>query len=620
MHSEQRRRAIRPLAALLGLLCLPALLGAAQVETVTRHGYVPFGEPAYPADFTHFNYVNPDAPKGGTLKLLGIGSFDSLNPYILQGQSPADSPGLYVFGFLPLTDTLMMGGSAGNRVGDEAQASYGLVASTLTWPDDLAWVEFELRPQARFQDGHRMDAEDVVFSFNILRDKGHPRYALMFKDVTGVRAINDHRVRFTLGGSNRRDLPSVLGQLPVLPAHYWRDRDFDKATLDAPVISGPYRIESVKPGAQLVMRRNADYWGKDLPVNRGRYNFDRIVVDYFRDAQVAFESFKSGRYDIHLDYIAKHWATAYQFPAIDDGRVTREEIPHRIAQGTQGFFFNTRRPQLADPRVRQALGLMFDFAWTNRAIFNGAYKRQVTWFPNSANASSGVPQGAERALLEPFAEQLPAALFTEPFALAEGDGQRLPRQQMRKALALFNAAGWEIRDGVLVNAESGTPFSMEILNYHSPGMDRVVLPWLENLKRLGVQAEYRSVDHAAFKERLDTYDFDATIYVLPQRDFPGQEIREYFHSGSRDMSGGRNLAGIDDPVVDALVETVLSAHSLPDYRAAVHALDRVLLWRHYIIPHWYLDYHRLAWWDKFGRPDAATPYALGTETWWSKQP
>ncbi len=599
-------------------LATVAALGCAASSAEPRHGYHPYGVLKYPADFHHFDYVNPDAPKGGTLTLLGAGDFDSINPYILSGRSPANSPGIYVFGFLEMTDTLMMGNDVHNSVGDEAGSAYGLIAKSIDCDESLDHCTFKLRQEAKFQDGIAITAEDVAFSFALLREQGHPRYALRYQQIDKVSVIDKHQVRFHFSGEHRRMLPLIAGQLPVLPKHYWKDKDFSRSSLDIPVISGPYRVARLQPGKQMVLQRDPQYWGRDLPVNRGRYNFDTVVIDFYRDAQVAFEAFKTGGYDVHLDYIAKHWATAYDFPAVRDGRVKREEIPHRIAQGTQAFFFNQRRAPFNDPNLRQALGMLFDYEWTNRTIFNGAYQRQLSWFPNSSHSATGIPSGRELALLEPFREQLPDELFSEPFKLPVSDGSGRDRRLMSQAMALFKQAGYVVRDRKLVHGDSGAPLKMEILNYHNPGMDRVIQPWLRNLEALGIEASYRSVDPASFKERLDKFDFDVTLFVLPQNTFPGVELIEYLHSDSANLSGGRNYAGIQDPVVDALISKVLSATTLEDYRAALRALDRVLLWRHYTIPHWYLGRHRLAWWNRFERPDAPMPYILGTETWWQK--
>lgn len=598
---------------LLGLpLCSPA------ADTIRAHGYTPFGTLKYPADFSHFDYVNPDAPKGGTLKLYASGTFDSLNSYVLKGKSLADTSA-YIFGYLELTDALLTGASFYHHTGDEPQSAYGLIAHSLEYPADLAWCTFYLRPEARFNDGTPITADDVVFSFNTLKEKGHPRYAIQFQQVSRVEKIDRLTVKFHFDGEDRRSLPLAVGHMPVLPKHYWEKRGIEDAGFDVPVMSNAYRITNVLPGRQIVLERDPEYWGRNLPVHVGRYNFDKVIFDFYRDADVAFQAFKTNGYDVHLDYIAKHWATAYDFPAVRDGRIKREAIKHQVAQGTQAFFFNLRREKFSDPRIREALGLLFDYEWTNKTIFNGAYKRQVTWFPNSDNSASGIPQGRERELLEPFAEQLPKDLFSKPFALPTTDGNGHNRDNLRKALTLFKQAGWEIREQKLVNVKTGEPFHLEVLMNHNPGMDRVIQPWLRNMEKLGIQSSYRSVDPSAYKQRMDNFDYDVTVLVLAQKPFPGNELRDYFHSSHADVIGGNNFSGIKDPVVDALVEKVLAANTLEDFRAAMHALDRVLLWRHYVIPHWYLGFHRLAWWDKFGRPEAPTPYNLGTDTWWSKE-
>ena len=601
------------------MFMLPLLLMAASLpgQTITSHGYSPFGELRYPANFEHFDYVNPDAPKGGTLRLFGHGTFDSLNPWVMAGTSPANTPGAYIFGFLEMTDTLLMGSSGHNRVGDEPRAGYGLIAERLEYPEDLSWVSFHLRHQARFHDGEPITAEDVAFSLALLREQGHPRYALMLGNVERAEVRGPHEVRFHLRGRYRRDLPLVLGEMPILPRHYWQARDF-RGTLEPPLLSGPYRVTSVRPGRQMVLERVEDYWAADLPVNRGRYNFDRVIMDFYRDAQIGFEAFKSGDYNVHKEYVARQWANAYNFPAVRDGRVQRAEIPHRLPQGTQAFFINQRIERFSDPRVREAIGLLFDFEWMNRNIFNGAYRRSNTWFPNSENRARGIPEDAELALLEGWRDELPAALFSEPVQLPVNDGSGNIRDRLRQAIALFIEAGWEIREQRLVHSETGEPFTLSILNYHNPSFERVVQPWIRNLERAGISANYRTVDPSTYKERLDRFDFEVTVFVLPQNIHAGPELLDYMHSSSAELEGSRNFAGIDDPVVDDLVERVLEAREPEQYQTAIRALDRVLMWRHYIVPHWYVDHHRLAWWDRFGRPDKQPQWSLGIETWWEK--
>ncbi|MCG8439809.1 MAG: extracellular solute-binding protein, partial [Pseudomonadales bacterium] len=365
-------------------LCL-GILPSAQAEQphVTRsHGYHPFGDLKYPADFKHLDYVNPDAPKGGSITLFGNGTFDSLNPYILKGISPADTPGIQMYGVTELGDSLLMGSQPHNPLGDEAGAAYGLIADWIEYPEDRSWCIFHLRDGARFHDGEPIRADDVVFSFNTLREQGHPEYSLRLVDVASVEAIDPQTVRFTFSEA-RRDLPLIVGAIPILPKHYWEKHDFTRTTLEPPVSSGPYRVSDISGGKKVVFERVEDYWAKDLPVNRGRYNFDKVIFEFYRDADVGFESFKSGGYDLHYTYSSKRWATAFNFAAMNDGRVLRAEIPHRIPRPVQAFFFNTRRAPFDDQRVRKAASLLFDFEWSNRNLFANAYTRTVSWFPNS---------------------------------------------------------------------------------------------------------------------------------------------------------------------------------------------------------------------------------------------
>lgn len=604
-------------AVFILMLCAFGHAAEHSKATVISHGYLPFGELKYPKDFQHFDYVNPNAPKGGELKLYAAGTFSSVNPYILKGKSLADTTA-YIFGYLELSDSLLTGASPYHHTADEAQSGYGLIAESIEYPLDRQWCIFTLRPQARFNDGKKITAEDVVFSFNTLKQDGHPRFAIALQNVDSAKALSPDRVKFEFSGNNRRALPLTVGHLPVLPKHYWDKHDITRGDFTPSVMSNAYTVSEVLPGRQITLRRDPSYWGKDLPVNKGRYNFDTVVIDFYRDAQVAFEAFKTNSYDIHLDYIAKHWATAYDFPAIKSGSVKREAIKHSEPQGTQAFFLNLRKPQFQDIRVREALGLLFDFEWTNKSIFNGAYKRQATWFPNSNNTATGIPQGRELALLEQYKAQLPADLFSKPFQLPMTDGSGHNRNQLRQALALFKQAGWDIKQQKLVKVSTGEQLSLDIVINHNPGMERVIQPWLRNLEKIGINTNYRSIDSSSYKERMDKFDYDVTVLVLSQQAFPGPELKEYFHSSYANTIGGNNFSGISNPVVDGLIETTLSADNIDDYRAAIHALDRVLLWKHYIIPHWYLGYHRIAWWDKFGRPAAPSLYNLGTDTWWSK--
>ncbi len=603
------------------LLCLCLSLSAlAQAEQsgITRsHGYHPFGDLKYPADFQHFDYVNPDAPKGGSLTLFGNGTFDSLNPYILKGISPADTPGIQMYGVTEIADSLMMGNQSHNPLGDEAGASYGLIAEWIEYPADRLWCTFRLREQARFHDGEPILADDVVFSFDVLREKGHPEYSLRLSDVEKVEALDARTVKFTFS-EGRRDLPQVVGAIPILPRHYWQEHDFERTTLDAPVSSGPYRVANIQGGKQVTFQRVEDYWARDLPVNRGRYNFDKVIFEFYRDADVGFEAFKSGGYDLHYTYSSKRWATQFDFAALNDGRVTKAEIPHQIPRPVQAFFFNTRRAPFDDPRVREAASLLFDFEWSNRNLFADAYTRTVSWFPNSPY-SAGVPASdAEKTLLKDFGAQLPQGYFSAGITPPVNDGSGQIRNRMREALLLLKESGWQMKNNALVNAQ-GESLKFTVLNYHNPGIYRILAPWFKNLKRLGIEADYREVDPAAYKQKLDNFEYDVVLFVLPMRDYPGPELKDYFLSSSADVPGSRNIAGISDPVVDFLVKQALSAKNESEYTLALQALDRRLRYQHYGVLNYHIRHHRVAWWDKFARPAEPIPFGLGLDTWWMKK-
>jgi microcin C transport system substrate-binding protein len=564
------------------------------------HAIAMHGDPKYPPDFTHFDYANPDAPKGGTLRLAAMGGFDTLNPFTVKGES-ADGLGR-------MYDTLMVPSA------DEPFTKYGLVAEAVETPEDRSWVIFHLNPDARFHDGHPIDAEDVLFSLETLRADGAPLYRFYYADVAEAEALDDHTVKFTFSTNTNRELPLILGQLPVLPKHYWEGRDFAATTLEPPLGSGPYRIADFEPGRTIRYERVEDYWAKDLPVNVGHDNFDAIETDYYRDATVAVEALKAGEYDFRAEHIAKVWATAYEGEAHDAGHLVTLEVPHDRVAGMQGFVMNTRRPVFADPRVREAMGYAFDFKWANQNLFFGQYTRTRSYFDNSELAATGVPEGAELALLEPFREQLPPRLFTEEYNPPSVPAPGEIRQNLREALRLLREAGWSIQDGVMTHPEHG-PLRFEIL-LHGVTYERVALPFVQNLDRLGVKATVRTIDTAQFINRLSTFDFDMMIGAWGQSDSPGNEQREFWSSGTADLQGSRNYAGVADPVVDALIETVIQAHTREDLVAAVRALDRVLQWKFLVVPNWHIAYDRLVFWDKFGRPEVTPAQGAQIGTWW----
>ncbi|GLH21112.1 ABC transporter substrate-binding protein [Pseudomonas atacamensis] len=600
----------------LSLLLISLALSSPASATITEsHGYAQFGTLKYPARFTHFDWVNPQAPKGGTLRVMAFGTFDTVNPYTFKGTSPVTTANFLQYGINELNEPLMVGTGQYSPSGDEPASSYGLIAQSVEYSEDRSWVVFNLRPEARFHDGAPVTSYDVAFSYRTLLKDGHPLYRTALQEVLRVDILNKQRIRFVFKRSGNPLLILRLGELPVLPQHYWKDRDFKATTFEPPLGSGPYRITSVTPGRQLIFERVKDYWGKDLPVNRGKYNFDRMEVEFYRDSDVAFEAFKAGEFDIYIEHQAKNWVNGYNFPAVRRGEVIKVQIPHQIPTQTQGLFMNSRRATFADVRTREALGLMFDFEWTNRALFSDAYKRTTSYYPNSEFSASGLPVGHEWLMLKPYKEQLPARLFTEPFTLPKTDGRGIPRETMRKALALLAEAGWNLH-GQRLQDKDGQPLRFELLLVN-PSLERLYQPYIENLNSIGIDARLRTVDRAQYKQRLDQFDFDMISMTLGQTLSPGLEQWQYFHSSQVNVKGSKNYAGIANPVVDHLLEQLLAARTRDEQVAAGKALDRVLLWQHYSIPNWYLNYHRLAYRNRLAFV-TTPPYTLGLSAWWLK--
>ncbi|MBP2290529.1 extracellular solute-binding protein [Azospirillum rugosum] len=589
-----------PLAASMAALTLVALMAVAPAAAEPRHGMALYGEPKYGADFKHFDYVNPNAPKGGKVTLQAIGSFDTLNPFALKGVPAAGATMIY--------DTLMA------NAADEPFTEYGQLAESIEVPEDRSWVAFTLRPQARWHDGKPVTAEDVVFTFHTLTES-HPFYRSYYAAVDKVEADGDRRVRFTFKPGDNRELPLIVGQLPVLPKHYWEGKEFQATTLDPPLGSGPYRIAAFDPGRSISYERVADYWGADLAVNVGRNNFGTMAYEYFRDASVALQAFRGGLYDFRQENVAKTWATGYDFDAVQAGKVVREEIPNQVPAGMQGYVFNTRRPMFADRRVRWAIAQAFDFEWTNQTLFYGAYKRTESYFENSPLQSQGVPQGRELALLEPWRGKIPDEVFEKPYRAPSTDGQNGLRRNLLEAKRLLDEAGTDVRNGRRVMVATGQPLSFEIL-LDSPTFERVTLPFVENLKRLGIQANVRTVDTTQYENRIRDFDFDMTVHVWGQSLSPGNEQAGFWGSSAAERPGSQNLAGIRDPAVDALIGKVVSAGSEEDLKAAVSALDRVLLWGHYVVPQWYSGVYRVAYWNRLKRPATLPPYSLAFDAWW----
>ena len=593
-------------ALLLAAATLVGANGAVRADATGTggpvHALAVFGEPKYAADFAHFDYASPDAVPGGEVTLFGGYTFDSLNPFILKGQ-PAFGIDTNVF------DTLTV------RSLDEPFTVYGLLAESIEVPPDGRSVTFRLREEARWHDGEPITAEDVVWTFETIREEGHPTLRSYYADVESAEALDGRTARFGFREGSGRELPLVIGQLAVLPRHYWEGREFAETTLEPPLGSGRYRIGRVDNGRSLAFERVDDYWGRELPVNVGRDNFGTLRYDYYRDLTIAFEAFKAGEADIHLEYVSKNWATGYDFPALADGRVIREEIPDQRIPTIQAAIFNLRKPKYADPRVREALGLAFDFEWMNENLFFGAYARTDSYFQNSEMQATGLPEGLEREVLESLGDSVPPEVFTEAFAQPETDGSGNLRANYREALALFREAGWEVRDGTMTNVESGEPFEMEWL-IRQRGLERITLAWAKALERIGIRLVPRIVDSAQFEKRLEDFDFDVTSQLWLQTRSPGREQFDYWHSSHADERGSRNVMGLADPAVDALVERLGRVASREEQVAVARALDRVLLHGRYALLQYYSPVYRAAWWDRFARPETLPENELGIDFWW----
>lgn len=586
----------RLLAAALSMV-LGASLLAQKASAEPRHGLSIFGNLKYAPDFKHFDYVNPDAPKGGRMALVGSGgvlSFDSFNGYIRKGDAAQ--------GLDMLHDSLM------TRAFDEPDSVYGLIAESADVAADGLSVTFKLRRTAKFSDGTPVTSDDVVESFRLLKDKGKPQYQFSLTDVVSAEALDPLTVRYQFKGTLTRDLPIIVAELPVLSKAYYASRPFDETTLNAPLGSGPYTIASHRAGANVTYKRRDDYWGKDLPVNRGRFNFDEIRFEYFRDRTVALENLKAGAYDYREEFTSVDWATAYNIPAVADGRMVRETLPDGTPSGAQGFFVNLRRDKFKDIRVREALGLAFDYEWSNKKLFYGLYKRTTSFFENSDMRAEGKPSPEELALLEPFRDKLAPAVFGDAVLPPVTDGSGINRDNLKKASTLLVAAG--------ATGKGASPLAIEFL-LHEQGFVRIVEPYVNSLRSIGVNASIRLVDPAQYQERMKTFEFDIAVqrYSVPLT--PGAQLRGYWSSAAANAQGSFNLSGISDPVVDALIDRVIAAKSRAELVTATRAIDRVLRAGHYWVPHWYKASHNLAYWNKYARPATKPAYNPGVlDTWW----
>ena len=572
--------------------------------TGPQHGNALVGSLKYGPDFEHFDYVNPDAPKGGNITLSWSSNFDSLNPFIIEGTSAPGS------GFI--FETLMESPS------DEPSSQYGLIAETMEIAEDNTWVAYNLREEARWHDGTPVTSEDVVFSFNKLTTEGLPRYADYYADVVRAEAEGLNRVVFYFKDGSNPELPHIMGQLYILCKHYYDQKPFNETSEEPPIGSGPYRLKDINMGKTITYELDPNYWGRNLPINTGRYNFGTITYIVYLDNNIRFQGFKAGEYDIIAENISKRWATEYTGQDFDNGNIIKALVPDESPEGMQCYLFNLRKDIFTDIRVREAISLAFDFEWTNKNLFYGSYTRTKSVYENSIFASYlvGLPDQLELEYLEPLRDMIPEEVFTEVYQPPATDGTGNNRTNLQKAIDLLEEAGWIIEDTKLINSDSGQQMNFEIMLV-SPSFERVMAPFTQNLEKLGINATYRTVDSAQYIKRRDEYDFDMMVTTWPQSFSPGNEQRYFWGSEAADINGNYNFAGIKNPAVDILIEKIIEAEDFEHLKASVRALDRVLLWNHYVVPNWYIKYARVAYWNKFGRPDEDPDFGVPyVSTWW----
>ena len=603
------RRSLLKLAGLSPFAKIAGIQTAHAQDRQFRHALTLFDDIKYGPDFKHFDYVNAQAPKGGRVRLAIEGSFDNLNPYTFKG----DTAGA-VFNDTLLTSSL-----------DEASTEYGLVASSVWHPEDRSMVIYRLRPEARFHDGQAITAEDVIWSMAALRES-HPFYNSYYKNITRTEQTGDHEVTLTFNQTGNRELPLITGQMPVLPKHWWtgkdakgKTRNINETTLEVPLGSGSYAAIDVKPGVSIKLKRVAEYWAKDLPVNLGTDNFDEIEYTYFRDADVMHEAFKSDQIDWRLENSSKRWATGYDFPAVKKGRVIKEPVTLKNAEGMQSWALNIRREPFKDVRVRKALNYAFDFEWANQNLFYGQYTRSRSYFNNSELEAKGLPSPEELAILEPLKDQIPPEVFTAEFSNPLNDTPQNRRKNLRQAAGLLDAAGWKVtQDGnksVLKNAK-GETLDIEVV-LDSPTFERIALPYKQQLELLGVNVTIKTIDSAQYQRRTKTFDYDVIVGSWGQSLSPGNEQRDFWSSEAADRNGSRNFIGIKNPAIDKIIDAIIFAKDRKGLITACRALDRVLMWNHYVVPMWFIPYERTARWDRFGRPENLPGYNVGFPSiWW----
>tara|TARA_B100001121_G_scaffold129937_1_gene113992 strand:+ start:566 stop:2305 length:1740 start_codon:yes stop_codon:yes gene_type:complete len=561
------------------------------------------GDPKYEENFLNLEYIDTNSIKGGSIVRSAIGTFDSFNPFILKGTAAAGVGALY--------ETLTTGSS------DEAFTEYGLLAESIEWPDDRSWVSFEIRKEARWHDGEKISADDVIWTFNTLMEKGHPFYKYYYGDVSEVIKENELKVRFNFKNNTNKELVLIVGQLPVLPKHYWKDKNFEETTLEIPIGSGPYKIKTFDSGRSITYELNKEYWGfkNNIPIKIGKDNFGTIRYDYYKDRGIEREAFKSGEIDFFSENSSKEWATSYSIDAVEKGLIVKELIQHENPQGMQGFAFNLRKDKFKDRRVRKALSNAFDFEWSNKNLFFDAYKRTDSFFENSELASSGLPSKEELKHLNPYFDILPNEIFSQEFKNPVTDGSGYMREQLQEAAELLKVSGWQLIDGKLIDPSTQENFSFEIL-LRSPAFERIVFPFKDNLEKLGIDVEVRTIDSAQYQKRLESFDFDMVVQSFSQSLSPGNEQRSFWGSDAADTNGSRNIIGIKNYAVDGLIDSLINAKDRQELITVTKALDRVLLWNYYVIPQWHISSYRVLYWNFFDQPKIKPKYSLGFDTWW----
>jgi peptide/nickel transport system substrate-binding protein len=590
--------------------CLKALICVALVHSYSSyvhaepsHGIAMHGTPKHAPDFSHFSYVNPDAPKGGSVTFASLGSFDSLNPLIIKGVAAAGLRN-HVF------ESLMA------RAYDEPFSLYGLLAENIETPDDRSWVAFTIRKEARFSDGKPVTAEDVLFSHSLLRDKGRPNHRTYYSKISKAEKTGPRTVKFTFNAQGDREMPLIMGLMPILPRHFFSADTFESTTLEPPVGSGPYRVAKIEAGKRIVYERNPDYWGNKLAVNSGRFNFDKINYEYYRDDDPMFQAFQKGLYQLWKESDSARWARGYDFPAHKDGRVLKEELPISVPSGMSALTFNTRRPLFSNPKVRAALTLVLDFEWLNKNYYHGLYSRTQSFFDRSDLSSHGRSADArERELLSPFKSAVNPSIMDGTYKLPVSDGSGRNRTNRRKALGLLKQGGYSLKDGKMVNTKTGEPFAFEILAM-SGGQKRLLLKFVDTLKGLGIEARLRQVDSAQYQSRRQTFDFDMIQSFWYASLSPGNEQLFRWSIKSADADGSFNYAGVKNPAVDAMIAALLAATLREDFVSAVRALDRVLLSGHYVIPLFHLQKQWIARWKTLAHPADTSLYGYRVDTWW----